>query len=318
MNINEKQLIFGCVFGSHLYGTNVETSDRDYKWVYVPTKEQIILKNGTFIVNNHKTDSGDDNEYIDLLSFLRMLYRGDTVAIEMLHVPKDKILLTTPEFNHLIENRKDFYTKNMNGIIGYIRKQAGRFSVKSERLQALIQLIAHISHMNMSADKMKSIKIVNLKGHLPDNELTGWWTKVNNGQQELFYQILGRSYVPNTSLYDLYNVAMKIRGEYGSRAHAAANMRGADYKAISHAFRSALQLTEIYETRDLKFPSDCADWLRDVRLGKYDFVRDLQENLEVIMNKLDALKKSVDLPDHVDVKKWDKWLVNVYWMHISK
>lgn len=318
MNIKKEQLLFGCVFGSHLYGTNIETSDRDYKWVYVPTKEQIILNKGTLIVNHHKTDSGDDNEYIDLLAFLRMLYRGDTVAIEMLHIPKDKILLNSPEFQHLIDNRKDFYTKNMNGIIGYIRKQAGRFSVKSDRLQSLFELIDKIKSQGMSISEMKATKLSHLKDVLPDSELVGWWTKVNNGQQELFYQILGRSYVPNTSLHDLYDVARKIRDEYGSRTTAAANMRGSDYKAISHAFRAALQLLSIYETNDLTFPSKDAEWLRYVRLGKFDFSTDLQDKLEQLMNRLDELKSSVHLPEHAPTHAYNDWLVDVYVKIITK
>jgi predicted nucleotidyltransferase len=37
-------ILVDMVFGSHLYGTNSETSDRDYKGVFMPTREQILLQ----------------------------------------------------------------------------------------------------------------------------------------------------------------------------------------------------------------------------------------------------------------------------------
>jgi len=39
----ELNLIVKMKFGSHLYGTVTEDSDQDYKGVFLPTKEQVLL-----------------------------------------------------------------------------------------------------------------------------------------------------------------------------------------------------------------------------------------------------------------------------------
>lgn len=36
-------MIMNGIFGSHLYGTSTENSDRDYKGIYIPTKEECYL-----------------------------------------------------------------------------------------------------------------------------------------------------------------------------------------------------------------------------------------------------------------------------------
>ena len=36
-------LIVKMIFGSHLYGTAIERSDCDYKGIFLPTREEILL-----------------------------------------------------------------------------------------------------------------------------------------------------------------------------------------------------------------------------------------------------------------------------------
>ena len=45
MRGNIMNLIVKSIFGSHLYGTNTENSDTDYKGIYLPSKNDCYLNN---------------------------------------------------------------------------------------------------------------------------------------------------------------------------------------------------------------------------------------------------------------------------------
>jgi len=44
MSDKPKNLICEMVFGSHLYGTATEKSDRDFKGIFLPTAEEILFE----------------------------------------------------------------------------------------------------------------------------------------------------------------------------------------------------------------------------------------------------------------------------------
>ena len=54
-------ILVDMVFGSHLYGTNAETSDRDYKGVFMPTHEQILLQRGPHSINESTKKDNEKN-----------------------------------------------------------------------------------------------------------------------------------------------------------------------------------------------------------------------------------------------------------------
>ena len=66
-------------FGSHLYGTNTEDSDADYKGVFLPTKKEILLNNipkcRNFSTSNGLTKNNPndlDEEIYSLHYFLKL------------------------------------------------------------------------------------------------------------------------------------------------------------------------------------------------------------------------------------------------------
>ncbi len=136
-------IIFLCKFGSHLYGTNTEESDQDYKGVFLPTIGECILGNApksfSFKSNKEEGKNSKEDTDIELYSlqyYLKLLQKGDTGALDMLHVPLDTSLAI--EYNwmwkELRDNRKDFYTTNLSAFIGYCRTQAAKYGIKGSRL----------------------------------------------------------------------------------------------------------------------------------------------------------------------------------------
>ena len=48
------KVIMLCRFGSHLYGTDTPESDTDYKGIFMPTKEMVLLGKIPKSINNNK------------------------------------------------------------------------------------------------------------------------------------------------------------------------------------------------------------------------------------------------------------------------
>jgi len=145
-------------FGSHLYGTNDENSDTDYKGIFLPTKEQILLgkipksiNTSTKKINTCKNTCNDiDTEIYSLHHFITLASQGETVAIDLLHTPKNMTIKTSNIWNSIVENRTKFYTKNLQAFIGYARRQAAKYGIKGSRLNDVQKIVNFLSQFDSS------------------------------------------------------------------------------------------------------------------------------------------------------------------------
>ena len=89
--MNDETLLFKCLGGSYLYGTNSESSDKDYKGVFLPNLNDLILgkapkhytsTTGSSVDRNTADDV--DETYYSLQYFLELAAKGDTNAIDIL------------------------------------------------------------------------------------------------------------------------------------------------------------------------------------------------------------------------------------------
>ena len=126
-------------FGSHLYGTNTEKSDHDFKSVYIPSADEILLQrvrdstghevNRPEGFKNSPKDT--DDEAYSLQRYLTLLLQGQTVAIDMLFAPSP--LKTSPLWEDLKANKHRLLTKRAASFVGYCQAQANKYSVKGAR-----------------------------------------------------------------------------------------------------------------------------------------------------------------------------------------
>ena len=94
------RVIVRILCGSHLYGTNVEGSDRDYKIVYIPDGKRILLQQADKldpeemppIIEQLKQDAGltedPDVEFMSFRQYLKLLCQGQANALDMLFAPE--------------------------------------------------------------------------------------------------------------------------------------------------------------------------------------------------------------------------------------
>ena len=99
-------IIFGCIVGSHAYGTNVEGSDIDKKWVYVQSAE-------SFFLDGYKPqiEISKDEVCYELSRFFELIEKANPTMLELLFSPEDMILYKHSCFDNIIRMRKSFLTK---------------------------------------------------------------------------------------------------------------------------------------------------------------------------------------------------------------
>lgn len=73
-----------------------------------------------------------------------------------------------------------------------------------------------------------------------------------------------------------------------------------------------MQLCEIHETGDLKYPLKHADFLKKVKNGEYDFTTEVEPVLNLYMDLAETLSEQSNYPEKVNNEYWNKWLIEVY------
>ena len=95
---------------------------------------------------------------------------------------------------------------------------------------------------------------------------------------------------------------------YGQRAALAASNQNIDWKAISHALRAGYQIEEIFTKGTISYPLCQAQYLKDVKLGRLDYLTEVAPTLEALMDKVEGLAKDCGLPEEPDFDYWDDFL----------
>lgn len=295
-------------FGSHLYGTATEDSDLDYKGVFLPSKEQIFLGNipKSYSYNTKKDDSKNtkddvDSEIYSLHYFVKLACEGQTVAIDMLHAPKNMIIEKSEIWDNIVYHKDKFYTRNLKAFIGYARRQASKYGIKGSRLSAAKEFI----------DFLKSYR-----EEIPLKEV---WDLLPTGEHIHFdidpnglrvYQICGKKFQETARVGYILPIMEKFYDSYGKRAKQAEENKGIDWKAVSHAIRAALQVRQLLTEHTITFPLENADYLLKVKQGNVDYTTEAAPYLEQLMDEVEKLTEKSTLPMKPDKKFWDQFIID--------
>lgn len=298
------------IAGSHLYGTNTENSDTDYKGVYLPDITDCILQKVGKTINESTGNDGTKNtkddidyEIYSIQHFIKLATAGETVAIDMIHTPDKFIFEQSDAWRFIREKRSLFYTKNMKAFIGYARGQAKRYSVKGERLQFaedVLKILGWFDEKDKLGNHFGELAISNPKTPFVVDEFNKTFIDVN-----------GRKFSGDVSIKYVKDKVRGIIDEYGHRAKKAQNMGGADWKAISHALRVVLEVKEILETGNLLFPLAKAPLILSVKNGMVEYNK-VMDDIDSLIHEVDELSAKSYLPEKVNVKFWEDFIVNLY------
>jgi hypothetical protein len=301
--------IVDMVFGSHLYGTASPSSDKDFKGVYLPTMNQMLLGRFPKSINENtklnssvkNTSEDTDKEIYSLHYFLELAKKGETVALDMLHAPESAWVSHTWEWEILVKNRSLFYTKNLSSLVGYARRQASKYGVKGSRL-AEARLV-----LNAMRDAKITLRVADILHTLPTGEHCGLMT----AEGVTFYQVCGRKLTLNAYVDHYIPMVEKFIEEYGARARQAETNEGVDWKAVSHAFRAAFQVKGILMDGSFTYPLPETDFLRAVKSGSLHFKNEVGPKLDALMDEVETLSAKSTLPEAVDSDKVDELLLHL-------
>lgn len=322
------KIVMETVFGSHLYGLNTPTSDKDYKGIFLPHPRDILLGKAPKTIDTSTGDKSSKNTVDDidrqlysLPKFISLACDGDTVALDMLHADDSKLIANSEIWQYIRDNRWRFYTTELTGLFGYVRKQAAKYGVKGSRLAALREVYDVLqatdnAHYEENATSLVNTKVSDIADKLPTNEFCRAILHYSEkGGMQNFYEVLGRKFQYTITVAEMKKSVYKLWDEYGERARQAEANNGIDWKALSHALRGGLQLISIYKHGDIVYPLEESQLLKEVKAGTKPFSF-VQEKLEEVMGEVERLAAVSTYPKEVDREFWDDFIERVYRDHV--
>jgi predicted nucleotidyltransferase len=301
------RIIVKMKFGAHLYGTATPDSDMDYKGIFLPTKEELLLgrvpKSHNYSTGKGESRNTKNDIDIELYSFhyfIKLACDGQTVAMDMLHAPENMILQKSNIWAAIVKNKQKFHTKNLRSFIDYARRQASKYGIKGSRINAALQVL-EILKKEDSSKKMREVW-----NQLPRVEHCYDVAPDPNGMRQ--YQVCGKSFQESATIGYVIPIVEKFYNDYGRRAKLAAENKNIDWKAVSHALRAAYQTKEILTENTINFPLRTADFLIKVKQGKLDYLSEVGPVLEVLMEEVESLALTSNLPQTVDRQFWDQFI----------
>lgn len=334
-NVKEENIIVKMKFGSVLYGTNTPESDTDIKGVFMPDAKDIVLQRAPKNIQFHTGDSVSKNTKDDidcdmysLHYFLQLVAEGQVVALDMLFAPEEMIEQTSVIWKIIQKNRDKLICKNTKAFVGYCRTQAAKYGIKGSRIaiikkcqetiNAISEEIATDMKGSGNIDEWKNVSIKNYMERFPKHD-----EYVRNficeKSKRPTYEICGRKFQDTTSLGTMTHCLEKILINYGERAFLAAKNEGIDWKAVSHAFRVCYEVLELLKTHKITFPLAQREFIKDIKCGNLHFVNDLiAEKLEDLMAQVEKAAIETNLPEHVDRKWIEDFIVGNYSYEVYK
>ncbi len=326
--VKDHNVIMIMEFGSQLYGTSTPSSDVDYKGIFLPTKEQILLQEVPKYIKADTKDkhSGEKNtkddidiELYSLSYFIQLCIKEETVGIDMLNYPDDKIVYKNDEaigdyfvWDFIRSNRPKFYTNNLKGFVGYCRKQAAKYGIKGSRIADVRKVLDFLLYHNINEDRLA--KMIDVWDSLPKGEHIHFVISGKKDSEEEFYQVCGKKMQKTSKISYCIDMLEKFIDSYGHRALLAEKNEGIDWKALSHALRYGYQIKELFKTGDIIFPLKQRKFLTKVKKGGVNYKK-VSMCLEGLMDHIEELSLKIDkdkFPDKCDTQFWRKIILDIH------
>jgi len=299
------RLLYLTEFGSTLYGTDALSSDIDYKGIFLPSVDSVILGTDKATYEYSTGDKGSKNTSDDidmslysLQQFFKLISKGETSALDLLFAMKsDSVLYVEPRLRDILHKNLDkLLTKNTSAFVGYCMQQASKYGIKGSRYGEIVEFAKHLS----TCSNCHQISTEGYKYIMEVRKL-----------DKVYISVLGKLHDVALPIQLLKDRVLAARDQYGSRAKASKD--GTDWKALSHALRVILELTELISTSTIKFPLAYAEAIKEVKYNTDESL--LPKTLKDIKDKLDEVEELVrtsDLPQTADKEFLNHLLLSYY------
>lgn len=346
----DEQLIFKTYSGSILYGTNSESSDVDYKGVFLPDIKELILgKHSKCITKSTSSDKERntkddiDESYYSLHYFLELLAAGETNCLDIFfaNTNKSAVIFTSDIWNELTKNADKLITKNINKYLGFCRAQAFKYSFKGEKLnnyKAFYKFLTeHMKYKDENGSYItlsealyatfdlkkengeeykKNDKLIGIryKQNIPDFGDHCYLIEASNKEEQLMISDMKFQFTEDVK--DTRSKVNRIIESYGKRTNIAANALGADYKALSHSIRVLFQAEQLINEGRIVFPLDKekVDFIKSIKYNTTNM--SFEEIIDYINNRIDYITNDLlpksTLREKADYKWIEKFILKIY------
>ena len=120
------QIVYEYVRGSHAYGLNTETSDKDIGGVFVCPMEQLFGLRSKYV--EQVSDDKSDVVFYEFGRWIELLIKGNPTALESLFIP-ERCIVQKPDsvIQSIIDHREMFLSKEcFKMLAGYAASQIGK------------------------------------------------------------------------------------------------------------------------------------------------------------------------------------------------
>ncbi len=108
LDVEKRRLILHATWGSHAYGTNLPTSDKDSIGIFILEKQHYLTATEPI---KQCSDSRNDHRFYALKNFLEMASNANPNLLDLLFIPEDCILYETSYWRQLQSKRHLFVSK---------------------------------------------------------------------------------------------------------------------------------------------------------------------------------------------------------------
>jgi len=292
--MNEKELaennkILEIVSGSYLYGTNLETSDRDYVGIFIPSIEYILgfkkVEEVDFSIKDRNsegknTEKALDRKLYEFRKFIKLALENNPNIIEILFVNKQNIIFSNSLGNELLANKYLFPHKGLKiKFMSYAFSQKHKMVIKKDNYFDFINALDYFRNVDYGKTLLEIVL---------DNKCPHFIKRRNDDRGNInFVQIGDLNLMPHSDVAKAKEILTERLNKVGNREELLTKY-GYDTKFGMHLIRLMLEGLELLQTGEIKFPLKEASLLKDIRNGKweinkiFDFSYELEKEVESI------------------------------------
>lgn len=311
--------IFKMEFGSYVYGTNLPTSDKDYKGIFIPSSRELLLGKGRETVTTTTRSSDQlkngaediDLEMFSLKQYMKLLLEGQTVALTMLFCPEVNRLSSSWQWEFIVENKHKWLHKGVSAFAGYCRTQANKYGIKGSRVAAARFAMEFFSTKSPQC-KLRDhwdLVILCFKGaehcEFLEEPIRG------SNKTVRMVSICNKKVQENITFKEATKIYTHLFNEYGQRALAAENQQGIDWKALMHAVRVASEAHQLLTEHKITYPSPNRELLLQIRKGELEYAK-VAAIIEEGLEQLEKDTLTSTLPEKPDYREAEDFIYNCY------
>ncbi len=345
-NDTSGRVIFRGIWGSHAYGTYTPESDVDTLGVYVIESEAYLSLQET---PSQVSDENNDNRFYSLRNFLSLASEANPNILDMLFLPDDCVLFTSPYWQMISERRKLFLTRKVSQTyceyaMGQIKKARGcnkRIHNPQPKEPPAPEDFCYVLQTSPSGMPARprplaesGIRLENCHAAAVESssELFRLYDYGTEARGVFRNGMLVCESIPKEDESTRFRGLMlfnkntfeqaksKHRQYWEWRQHRnearwrsqEAGLLDYDAKNLMHTFRllySALNIIENGEPM-VRFTGDKLQELRDIRAGRFSY-DDLVSKAEGLSERLTLLRETSSLPETTDLKQIDELLLDI-------